>query len=81
MRKLFKGEKRAIKITEVKCINVPLLDELAVKNVLDMVRGDAEVVAHFPDEYLKKLKPDRVFFFNTINTVHPGFLPQLIDHA
>ena len=81
MRKLFKGEKRAFKATEIKQIQVPLLDELSVKSVLDMVRNDPEVVAYFPDEYLKKLKPDRPFFFNTINTIHEGFLPQLIQHA
>ena len=34
-----------------------------------------------PDEYFKKLTPDRAFFFNTINTVYSGFLPELISGA
>ena len=36
---------------------------------------------YFPDEYYKKLAPDRSFFFNTINTIYEGFLPSLISGA
>ena len=79
MRKLFKGEKRAFKVTDVRRIILPLIDELSCKAMLGMIKNDEEVLVYLPDEYLKKLKPDHIFFFNIINTVHPGFLPQLIE--
>ena len=61
-------------MSDVLYINVPLLDELSVENVLKLINKDPDVVKTFPNEYLKKKKPDRAYFFNMINTVHPGFL-------
>ena len=67
---LFKGEKKAHKVTDVKHIIVPKLDELGIKSMMEMVKGDGLVKQYLPDEYFKKLTPDRAFFFNTINTLY-----------
>ena len=80
-KSLLKGEKKANKISEVNHINVPKLDELGIKNMLEMVKGDPMVRQYLPDEYFKKLTPDRAFFFNTINTIYNGFIPELITGA
>ena len=74
-KSLFKGEKKAHKITDVKHIIVPKIEELGIKKMLEMIKDDMKLRQYLPDEYFKKLTPDRAFFFNTINTVYDGFLP------
>ena len=46
-----------------------------------MIKNDMEMKQYLPDEYYKKLTPDRTFFFNTVNTFYPGFLQALITGA
>ena len=81
LKLLFAGEKKLFKVTEVTHIIVPLLDELSIKNMLAMITLDDPARAYFPDGYWKTVKPDRAYVFNIINTVHPGYLNQLISHA
>ena len=69
------------KITDIKPIIVPKLEELSIKNIRSQTENDVNVREYMPDEYYKKLTPDRSFFFNTINTIYPGFLPSLISGA
>ena len=71
----------AFKILDVRQIIVPKLDELSIKNMLMMTKGDEELKMYFPDEYYKKLMPERSFFFNTINTLYPDYLSTLISIA
>ena len=80
-KSLLKNEKKAFKVGVVQSIIVPKIDELGVKHILEMLQDDAETRMYFPDEYFKKLSSDRTFFFNIINSVHPGFIPSLITGA
>ena len=68
-------------MSEVNQIIVPKLDEMSMVNMLPLVQDDNDLKMYFPDEYYTGKMPDRKFFFNTINTVHPGFLNQLLRHA
>ena len=43
--------------------------------MLEMIKDDVKLKQYLPDEYFKKLTPDRGFFFNTINTMYDDFLP------
>jgi len=74
-------KKRVLKICDVKHIIVPRLDELSIKHMIEMIRGDAALAMYFPDEFLKGRIPDRTFFFNVLNTIYPGYLNELIGHA
>ena len=78
---LFKDEKKVFKIHEINHIIVPKLDELSVPSMIELMKDDEEVRMYLPDGYFEKVKPDRTFIFNVLNTVHPGFLPKLIDGA
>jgi hypothetical protein len=78
---LLKDEKRAFKVTQVRQIIVPKLDELGIKYMLQMVKDDEELMMYLPDDYLKKMVPDRAFFFNTINTIYPNYLYNLVVAA
>ena len=78
---MFAGIKKAYKISDVSHIIVPLLDELSVKNMLEMIKPGDAARDYFPETYWKKAKPDRTYVFNVINTVYPDYLNQLISHA
>ena len=61
-------------------ITVPNYKELAVKNLWPEVKDDEDVVVYFDDAPEGKF-PARDYFFNVLNTIHPEFLRQVIDHA
>ena len=46
-----------------------------------MIGADDAARMYLPDEYFKKKKADRSYLFNILNSVHPGFLNQVIAHA
>ena len=81
LKQLFAGEKKALKITQITHIIVPKLDELKCEAIIAMIGKDDAARLYLPDEYFKKKKADRTFLFNILNTVHPGFLNQLVSHA
>ena len=72
---LLKGDNKVSMVTDVKHIIVPKIEELDIKKMLEMIKDDVKLKQYLPDEYFKKLTPDRGFFFNTINTMYDGFLP------
>ena len=76
-----KGEKKLFPIGDVRFINVPKYPELAVRKMMDLIRDDEMLVEYFPNNIEKKRTIDRDWYFNIINTVHPGFLDQLIRHG
>ena len=80
-KQLFIDEKKLFKINEINSIIVPKIDELKVPAIIEMIRDDKDVRAYLPNGYFMKVKPDRTFLFNIINTVYPGFLKNLIDGA
>ena len=42
---------------------------------------DATFLQYFPDKYPKDKGPPREYFFDILNTVHPEYLKQVIQHA
>ena len=49
--------------------------------VQKMVNKDATLQMYFPDEFLKGKKFDREYTFNVLNTVHPGYLEDIVAFA
>ena len=45
------GDKKLYKISEVKYIQVPLLDELSIENMKRLIDKDAAILKCFPDDY------------------------------
>ena len=74
MKSVLKGEKLLFPLKMVKFVNIPKYDELAVRKIMDLIKGDEHVLKHLPDDYQKKRTISREWFFNVINTVHPDFL-------
>ena len=65
----------------MKHIQVTHYDELSVKAMYPMFLKDAEMMQYFPDKYPKGKGAPREYFFNVLNTVHPDYLQQVMDHA
>ena len=51
-----------------------MLDEISVKNMMEMVKDDKLVCSYLPDEYLQNKTPDRQFLMNIINSLYPEYL-------
>ena len=81
LKQVFAGKKDLLPLNQVRPINVPHYDELSVENLIKDIMGDAELARFFPDQATKGNRPDRVFFFNVINTLQPDYLQKLIMHA
>ena len=43
--------------------------------------GDKELLQYFPDTYPKNKGPPRKYFFDILNTIHPEYLQQVMQHA
>ena len=74
LKSVLKGEKLLIPLNMVKFICVPRYDELGVRSLFRLIKGDAEILRHLPDDYEKKRTISREWFLNVVNTVHPEFL-------
>ena len=70
-----------LKVSEVKTVNVPHFDEISVKNIFPRFKDDARVMQFMPSSVGPGKLPDRSFFFNILNTVHPEFVDGAIKHA
>ena len=74
-------EKQLLRKDEVVPIEVPYYDELAVKNLYPQFTKDADFIKYFADSYPQDKGPPRDYFFNVLNTVHPDYLKQVMEHA
>jgi hypothetical protein len=74
-------EKSLLHLSQVKTVNVPLYDEVSVLRLWPMMQSDAAFMMHFPNKMCKGRAPDRVYFFNILNTYQTNYLQQLIKHA
>ena len=68
LKAVLADQKRLLKLSELRTVNVPKFDELSVKNIFPLIRQDAEVMLYFPDSYPKCREPDRTYTFNFLNT-------------
>ena len=81
MKAVFVNDKSLIGLNEVARVNVPLYVELAVGSIWEMVKGDPGISRFFPDKFPKGRVPDRVYFWNILNTKQPKYVDMLIKHA
>ena len=71
VRAVLQGEKKLLKNSEKRSVNVPKYDELSVKNIFPKFKRDPKVMQYLQDEYPANRYPDRDYFFTVLNTVHP----------
>ena len=78
---MFSGEKKLFRKQDVKYIHVSHYEELSVKNMWDDLKGDEAFNVYFHEEYAKDRRPCRKYFFDILNTVHPFYLNNVMEHA
>ena len=78
---VFAGKKKLLHVSEVKHINVPRLQELSVKNLGENLKQDPTLSNYLPEKWEVKKKLDREWVLNVVNSIHPGYLEQVIQHA
>ena len=81
LKEVLQGRKKMLKMNEVRFINPPLFDEIAVKHLYHDVSQQALVRDYFPDEFPKGCQCDRSYFYNIWNTKYPEQVKETIDHA
>ena len=81
LRQVLKGEKSLLPKSACKFVNVPMYDELSVKNVYPKFKNDTQVMQFLQDTYPRDRLPDRTYFFTVLNTMHPNYVSKMIAHA
>ena len=81
LRAVFREEKKLLKMTDVKTINVPRYKEISVLEIMEELKGDTQVMQYIPNITAKGKQVDRVFFFNIVNTIRPEYMHKLIEFA
>ena len=78
---VFSGQKKLLKLREVKFVQVTKYDELSVKNLYDNFMTLEGMNLYFPDKYPKGRQCDREYMFNVANTLYEEITTELIQHA
>ena len=81
IKQVFRGEKKLMKMADLRAINVTKYDELSVKRLYDDLLELEGMDQYFPDSYPKGRVCDRDYMFNIANTLHPEVIRELINHA
>ena len=75
------GNKKLLKMSEVRFINPPLFDEIAVKHLYHDVSQQPLIKDFFPDVFPKGCQCDRSYFYNVWNSKYPDQVKETIEHA
>ena len=81
LKSVLAEDKKLFKLAEVKFRHVPLYDELSVVELWPLMQKDEQFMEYMPNQLPKGRKPDRDYFFNTMNTLKEEYLSSLISHA
>ena len=81
LKLVLKGDKKFLKMSEVRFCNAPQFDEIGVKNLYDRVVQSPGMSLYFPDKYPKGRSCCRDYMYNVWNTLHPNDVKTVIDHA
>ena len=81
LKAVLQGTKTLIKLDKVRFVQVPIYDELSVKNLYSKFLELYETSNYFPDHYASGRQCNRDYFFNITNTLHSAMLWQIIEHA
>ena len=74
-------QKSMLPLREIKWVNVPHYDELSVKKFLPKFSNDEQVMKFIPEVSIESRIPARDYFWNILNTVHPDYVKNVIEHA
>ena len=74
IKDLLANKKSLIKMVDIKMIAVPQYQELGVFKIWKQVNEDEDLMRFFCDSYADGKYPDRTYFYNVLNIVHPSYV-------
>ena len=80
-KEVFRGEKKLLKLSDVRMVQVTKYDEPSVKRLYDEFVSLAGMSTYFPSSYPKGRQCDRDYMFNVANTLHGDIVSEIIQHA
>ena len=80
-KEVLRGDKKLLKRTEVKWVEVMKYDELSVKSLYAKFLEMPMMKDYFPNKYPKGRTCERDYMFNVANTLHEEVVTELVDHA
>ena len=80
-KEIITNQKKLLSLNDVALINVPFYDELSVRRLWPDMQKDKEFMDYFPSTLPKDRLPDRVYFFNVLNTVQNKYMKAIVEHA
>ena len=75
------GEKKLLTMAELKPIAVPPHPELAVCTLYEEYANRAALAALMPPKIAKGRQLDKQYFWNCVNTMYPGEVQAMVEHA
>ena len=81
LKQVLKDEKKLLKMSDVKFVNVPSFDEISVRALYDRVVSNPDIAIYFPSKFPKGMQCSREYMFNVWNTMEPEQVKAVINHA
>ena len=81
LKGVIQENKKLLRMSEVKFVNVPAFDEIAVKHLYSAVLKKEGMAAYFPDKFPKNTQCEKAYFYNVWNTLYPEQVKEVIKHA
>ena len=82
IKQILSGEKKLLKLTQIKPVNAGNFPEVSVKNLFKEFSIRPEIVPYMPPITTKKMKQlDRKYFFTVVNSFFPEEIYDIIHHA
>ena len=74
LKQVLSGEKKLLELKLIKFINVPVYDELAIKQIFPLAKEEPHFMLYFPDKLPQGRLPDRDYFWNVFNTLNEAYV-------
>ena len=75
------GEKKLLSMKELRPIAVPNHPELAVTKLYQEFASRTVIAVYMPPKICKGRQLDKEYFWNIVNTVCPGEIQAMLEHA
>jgi hypothetical protein len=81
LRLVLLEEKRFLKRSELRTIEVPPYDELSVRSLYPGLETNKEFMKFMPNKLAKGKYVSRTYFFNVLYTLYPDHVTKMVAHA
>lgn len=81
LKAILRGDKRLLKMSEVRHCNPPHYDEISVAELYEPCVKLARMSDYFPDQYPKGRSCGREYFFSILATLHPDYTDKMLKKS